>query len=211
MKKLLATSAVSLFALMGSAHATTLDVLLQGSTPTVSIGPDVPSNIALTDLNAQFIKVNDASLNGGILTVGNGNPPSSLFGYAQYAIVPTSGVPNPNQFGFTWLNPQDGINIQVGTSDKAGGLHSYAIAGNFFSPYIGASPLNILLIDPTAVLTTVQFSSLFGDGITTGFRVTNFSENESPLATPLPGTIGLFLTALAGLLFFGRKMATKPF
>ena len=207
--KVLALAALFGIAGAGSAHAVplTIDVLLgAGGTETLSVGSPLASNITLTNINTQFSKALGASISGGILTVGNGHP-KSIYGYADFTITPLPTVAQPNIFGFTWLNPGVNQNIQVTTADASGGLNSHSISGDLFAPYItGADPLNIVIIDPFAVLTSAEFDSLFGNGTTTGFRVTNFAVASNLSAVPLPGTVGLFLTAVAGLFLMRRKL-----
>jgi hypothetical protein len=209
MKKILALTTLILAGLTGSAHATTVDILLgpPGSgtgivTPSLVSGAFAP--ITLVSLHPAFSTAGPVSLSGGVLTVG-------AVGLAVYNITGVGSlVPAPNEFEFRWLNPSAGTVIDVSTTDTNGSvIGSYSILGAQIVAAAGgtSNPIDVIIADPNAVLVSAGFDSTFGNGATTGFMVSDFAEAELP--TPLPGSVGLFLTGLVGLFAFGRRFAFK--
>lgn len=207
MKKLLLGAVLALLSLPTAGHATTVDILLgtSGMDWTAAAGTTaLTPSINLSSLTASQISLNNAVL----ATSSNGTysaPTGSIYGGSFLAVSPnpTFGIatltlsslaPTTSQFGFTW-GTVDSYNYLLVTDSRN---QTYVINGSELAsalPGLGGGQADIVINDPFGTIATVQFLSL-----TSAFEIANLGTSAGGAsAVPLPASVVLFMTALAGL------------
>ena len=216
MKKLLALSAFAVLGLSGAAHAAVLDINLGPTVTYVGSAGNLSPNInlgtfgGLSLVNAQVVappnsvfdertRPNGTLFGNSYLSVYGANEAPfnvNTNGTATFALAATS-----NQFSFTW-GTIDSYNTVVIT-DAAHNV--FTITGSDVLNHIagstdGATQSDVSFFDPLAKIVSVELEST-----TNAFEAGNFGQADAPL----PGTLVLFGSALAGLLMFVRARKRK--
>jgi hypothetical protein len=212
-KAILSLAALALFGISGSAHAATLDVFLgtlstnlSYSASAANLNPDIhltsPAPASLSLSNAQIINPASSSAGNYLDLMGN------LFDNNYLAVFGTSGnvgqatftlAANQNVFGFSWGSIDDYNTLTITDSRNV----TYTLSGADILAHIGnpvpgnqASQTDVSFVDPFGSIVSVKLGSTQN-----AFEAGNFSSS----ATPLPGSVVLFGTALMALAAFAYK------
>jgi len=212
MRKLFLGVVLVLAGVSSAAHATTVDVLLgatsNNQTYSISALPN-NANINLSTLSAGTLDYNNAQIVNPAASVTNQylKPTGAIFGNNYLAVF---GSPFPgtatlhiaaadNQFGFTWgsIDPYNYL-ILTDTRHVVYVITGAELLSHIVGSVSGTTQTDIQFNDPFGAIVSAQFLSTANS-----FEVANFYQGQS--SVPLPASMGLFMTALAGLFLLRRK------
>jgi hypothetical protein len=222
MIKIASIAALAFFALIGQAHAATLnidlDLMLNGGVITPGTGGTYTPNLPLfpassADLTLQnnahvfpgfgpFSSIpNIRTRPGGALSPQNdylaviNNPGKS--GIATFSLT------GDNVFAFTWGTIDKYNDLEIKTTDgqyDISGAYILTLLGN--SAVAGKTQKNVEFIDtnPLGTLISATFTTTQNS-----FEAANFYKGSDPSKTPLPSAAWLFGSTLLALAFFSRR------